>query len=142
MGQKKSKYKKRSKGTTQTRKQGAASSLSRFMPVIIGLIGVLAAAAIIFLLQKNVSVGGKSSPASSQASVSSVEDHYPDVPRILPEEVLSKVENKAEVVILDVRTESSYNKAHLPGAISIPREEIEERYTELPADKEIITYCA
>lgn len=142
MGRKKSKYKKRSKRTRQTIKREPAGNLSRFMPIIIGLVGVIAVAAIIFLLQKSVSVDSKLSPANSQASISSVDDHYPDVPRISPEEVLSRIESKADVVILDVRAESSYDRGHLPGAIVIPVEEIGGRYAELPAGKEIIIYCA
>jgi hypothetical protein len=46
---------------------------------------------VLFLLQKTISVDGKPSPANSQASVSSVGDHYPGVPRIPPEEVLKEM---------------------------------------------------
>lgn len=46
-----------------------------------------------------------------------------------------------DFVILDVRSRQGFKEGHVPGAQSIPFEELEERYQELPKDKEIITYC-
>ncbi len=137
MGQKKSKRKKKDKKTVRTTKREPDGNLARFMPIIIGLIVVVAAGVIIFLAQKTASVDSRPSPTGDQASSS-----LSNVPRISPEEVLSRIESQADVIIVDTRAESSYHKAHLPGAISIPLEEVEGRYTELQAGKEIITYCA
>ncbi|MBN2659453.1 MAG: metalloregulator ArsR/SmtB family transcription factor [Spirochaetales bacterium] len=44
-------------------------------------------------------------------------------------------------VIIDVRPESEYKTLHLPGAISIPLDELEDRYREIPAENDVITYC-
>jgi rhodanese-related sulfurtransferase len=46
-----------------------------------------------------------------------------------------------EVVLLDVRPGVEYNAAHIPGAISIPYNELAGRMAELPAGKLIVAYC-
>lgn len=48
---------------------------------------------------------------------------------------------KDEVVLLDVRPEVEFQAGHLPGAISIPLDELEQRLDELPLDKLIVAYC-
>ena len=45
------------------------------------------------------------------------------------------------LVILDVRSREGYAAGHLPGAVSIPFEELPARLRELPKQKDIITYC-
>lgn len=56
------------------------------------------------------------------------------------EELLKRMERK-EVVLLDVRPEDEYATGHIPGAISMPMEELEKHLASLPMDKEIIAYC-
>lgn len=46
-----------------------------------------------------------------------------------------------DVVILDVRPAPEYAAGHLPGAVSIPLEELEDRLAELPEDREVVAYC-
>ena len=46
-----------------------------------------------------------------------------------------------QVVILDVRSTDGYAAGHLPGALNIPFEELPARMSELPKNKDIITYC-
>ena len=46
-----------------------------------------------------------------------------------------------EVTVLDVRPPDEYAAGHIPGAISMPYEEIERRLAELPSDGEIVAYC-
>jgi len=46
-----------------------------------------------------------------------------------------------EIVLIDVRPQDEYEKGHIPGAVSIPVEELERRLAELPKDKEIAAYC-
>jgi hypothetical protein len=45
-------------------------------------------------------------------------------------------------VLVDVRTAAAYQQSHAVGAISMPSNEVAQRYKELPADKQIILYCA
>lgn len=46
-----------------------------------------------------------------------------------------------EVVLLDARPVEEYAAGHLPGAISAPRDELEQRLDELPPDKVVVAYC-
>jgi rhodanese-related sulfurtransferase len=44
-------------------------------------------------------------------------------------------------IFLDPRGEPFYSEGHIPGAISIPEDELEARLGELDPDAWIITYC-
>jgi rhodanese-related sulfurtransferase len=55
-------------------------------------------------------------------------------------DLLERIESD-EVVVLDVRPEDEYAAGHLPGALSIPVAELEERLAELPFDREVVAYC-
>jgi rhodanese-related sulfurtransferase/DNA-binding transcriptional ArsR family regulator len=45
------------------------------------------------------------------------------------------------ITLIDVRPKSEYDANHIPGALSIPIEELNEKIIELTKDKEIIAYC-
>ncbi|MGW0775407.1 ArsR/SmtB family transcription factor [Streptomyces sp. NPDC002835] len=45
------------------------------------------------------------------------------------------------IVLLDVRPAEEYAAGHIPGAISIPVDELADRIAELPADAEVVAYC-
>ena len=51
------------------------------------------------------------------------------------------MEDKPDLVILDVRTTVEYNEGHIENAVNIPVEELETRITELNKDDEILVYC-
>ncbi|HBY94652.1 MAG TPA: ArsR family transcriptional regulator [Chloroflexi bacterium] len=59
---------------------------------------------------------------------------------ISPEELHAQLQ-VGEAILVDVRPQAEYQAAHLPQAISIPIDELEERLDELPQDKTIVTYC-
>lgn len=63
------------------------------------------------------------------------------VPRISVE-VAKEMAEAGEAILVDVRTKGSFEDAHIAGAISLPSEEILDRYGELPTDKLVIFYCA
>jgi rhodanese-related sulfurtransferase len=46
-----------------------------------------------------------------------------------------------QAVFVDVRERAFYNESHIPGALSIPLNEIEARLGELNSSDWIITYC-
>ncbi len=46
-----------------------------------------------------------------------------------------------EVTLLDVRPAEEYRAGHLPGARSIPLDELPSRLAELPRDREVVAYC-
>jgi rhodanese-related sulfurtransferase len=56
-------------------------------------------------------------------------------------ETLVKRVRKGEVVVLDVRPVEEYRAGHIPGALSIPIQELKRRLFELPRDQEIVAYC-
>jgi rhodanese-related sulfurtransferase/predicted transcriptional regulator len=45
------------------------------------------------------------------------------------------------VTVLDVRPAEEFEAGHLPGAVSIPIDELEDRLGELPKGKEVVAYC-
>lgn len=56
------------------------------------------------------------------------------------EEMLERLQDE-NVVILDVRPEEEYRAGHIPGALSIPVEQLEARLRDIPGDLEVIAYC-
>jgi len=72
--------------------------------------------------------------AASQINTSS------DVPRVSITDAFA-AHQSGEAVFLDVRGDVFYNEGHIPGALSIPYDEIESRYEELDPSDWIITYC-
>lgn len=46
-----------------------------------------------------------------------------------------------DVVLVDLRPRDEYEAAHIPGAISIPLDDLERHLTQLPSNKEIVAYC-
>lgn len=56
-------------------------------------------------------------------------------------EELEQWRDNGEVVVLDVRPAEEYAAGHIPGARSIPVDELDERLDELPKDQEIVAYC-
>jgi rhodanese-related sulfurtransferase len=56
------------------------------------------------------------------------------------EELLARAAS-GDTVIIDVRPASEYDAGHLPGAVSVPLAELEQRLAELPRDREVVAYC-
>ena len=46
-----------------------------------------------------------------------------------------------DVIVIDIRPSVEYEAGHIPGAWSIPLDELDARLGELPADLEIVAYC-
>jgi rhodanese-related sulfurtransferase len=46
-----------------------------------------------------------------------------------------------EVVILDTRPTNEYRAGHIPGAISVPVDELHQRLRRLPKNKDYVAYC-
>lgn len=66
-----------------------------------------------------------------------------DLVRIHVPELRERLERGDPVTVLDVRSpaQSAQEPATLPGAVSIPPDEIEWRFAELPPDREVVVYC-
>ncbi|MBM7585406.1 rhodanese-related sulfurtransferase/Fe2+ or Zn2+ uptake regulation protein [Bacillus pakistanensis] len=48
---------------------------------------------------------------------------------------------KGEVLLIDVRPKEEYEEAHIPGAVSMPIEELKEKLSSLPTDNDVVAYC-
>ena len=46
-----------------------------------------------------------------------------------------------QVLVLDVRPEAEYAAGHIPGAISLPHDQVAARLAELPEGADIVAYC-
>jgi rhodanese-related sulfurtransferase/DNA-binding CsgD family transcriptional regulator len=78
------------------------------------------------------------------ASVREIAKRYLDEPESLqPVGARELVEliRADEVIVLDVRPGDEYASAHIPGAISIPVDELAGRLAELDPEKEVVAYC-
>ena len=62
---------------------------------------------------------------------------------ITAEEAKQIMDNEEGYIILDVRTQEEYDEGHIPGALVISYEEIEEKAEEVLTDKDqlILVYC-
>lgn len=63
-----------------------------------------------------------------------------DVEAVPQDELLRRAE-AGEVVVVDVRPPEEYAAAHIPGAVSIPVDQLAERLAELPPEVEVVAYC-
>jgi rhodanese-related sulfurtransferase len=43
--------------------------------------------------------------------------------------------------VLDVRPATEYTAGHIPGAVSLPIGQLEQRLAELPSSGEVVAYC-
>src|SRR5215472_8196247 len=89
-----------------------------------------------------VYAGVRDLAASLLAEVAPARDAYlgEAVEEISREELLRRA-GSGEVVVLDVRPTAEYAAGHIPGAASIPVEQLGRRLAELPADVEVVAYC-
>jgi rhodanese-related sulfurtransferase/DNA-binding HxlR family transcriptional regulator len=54
---------------------------------------------------------------------------------------LAKRLRRRDVVVIDVRPPPEFEAGHIPGARSMPPDEVRKRLRELPADVEVVAYC-
>ncbi len=59
--------------------------------------------------------------------------------QILPAEARKR--HEAGTLFVDVREPDEYAQVRIPGSILIPMSELNERYNEIPEDREVIIYC-
>ena len=76
-------------------------------------------------------------PPSTEPSASLLER----VPRITIDELLQKMADNSNILIVDTRHADQYEEDHIKGAITVPLDTIVSGGWMPPADKEIILYC-
>ncbi|MDQ2187176.1 metalloregulator ArsR/SmtB family transcription factor [Alcaligenaceae bacterium A4P071] len=77
--------------------------------------------------------------AEIQRVVSDSIQHPEHLEGVSIEELMHRLEEG--VLLLDVRSEADYAAGHIPGAINIPTEALEDHFAELPRDQDILAYC-
>ncbi|GIH79261.1 ArsR/SmtB family transcription factor [Planobispora longispora] len=63
-----------------------------------------------------------------------------DAEQVTREELLARIRT-GDVTVIDVRPAAEYAAGHIPGAVSIPLEQLAGRLADLPADGRIVAYC-
>jgi rhodanese-related sulfurtransferase/DNA-binding transcriptional ArsR family regulator len=61
--------------------------------------------------------------------------------RPVTREQLQRLARRRTVTVLDVRPAEEYAAGHIPGAVSIPLDELADRLAELPGDNQVVAYC-
>jgi rhodanese-related sulfurtransferase len=61
--------------------------------------------------------------------------------RTMDREELARLVADGAVVVLDVRPPAEYAAGHIPGARSVPPDEVQQLLGTLPTDTEIVAYC-
>lgn len=75
-------------------------------------------------------------------AASSQNDDLAAAPRISQQEFKQALA-AGSIVVLDVRDATSYANGHIPGAVSIPLDDLSKHLSELKAEKRaVVTYCA
>ncbi len=54
---------------------------------------------------------------------------------------LQQLAKTSTITVLDVRPAEEYAAGHIPGAVSIPLDELADRLAEIPDDDQIVAYC-
>jgi rhodanese-related sulfurtransferase/DNA-binding transcriptional ArsR family regulator len=78
-----------------------------------------------------------------QAGVPAAVDSYlgrDDAEEVTNDQLRARM-NDGDVVVLDVRPPEEYLAGHIPGAMSIPVDELAARINEIPENIEIVVYC-
>lgn len=63
-----------------------------------------------------------------------------DLEQVSIEDLHARI-GRGDVTLIDVRPADEYAAGHLPGAISVPIEELDDRITGLPVRGEVVAYC-
>ena len=68
---------------------------------------------------------------------------YNEIKHVSMDEITKIMQENKNYVILDVRTQEEYNEGHIPNAINIPNETIDEKIYDKLKDKKqlILIYC-
>lgn len=85
---------------------------------------------------------GRSQPTAQPASAGPEPEFNTDTPYVSVDELKQALDADANMVIVDARPPQDYQMDHISGAISMPFYDVANRYSELPRDTWIVTYCA
>jgi len=66
-----------------------------------------------------------------------VKDDLEPIPR---DELINRIK-EGSVVVLDVRPEKEFDSGHVPGAVNVPLNELEDYLKKMDASQEVVAYC-
>ncbi len=102
--------------------------------VILGGLLIVGAIAVLAILPK------QAAPTPTPTSPSQASAPEDGIPRVSVGDAKAAYDLK-QAVFVDARAKVSYDERHIPGALSIPEEELQSRLGELNPDDWIILYC-
>ena len=105
------------------------------LTVLIGVLGCQPASTPEADRQENASMD-----ISSDESID-INQEPSEVPRISKEELMQKLKNGDDVIIVDTRYKAEYDRNHIKGAISAPYSEIVLRRWQPQPEQEVVLYC-
>jgi hypothetical protein len=79
-------------------------------------------------------------PASSAPKVDE-HGHVDDAPRITIAEA-KKEFDAGNIVFVDTRAEAAFNGERIKGAVSVPEDAPDSKYSTIPKGKKIVAYCS
>jgi rhodanese-related sulfurtransferase/DNA-binding transcriptional ArsR family regulator len=81
--------------------------------------------------------------AAHSAQTAAARDTYlgDDDTQAIDRDELQRRLKTGQVVAVDVRPAEEYGAGHIPGAVSMPLNELADRLDELPAELEVVAYC-
>ena len=59
---------------------------------------------------------------------------------ISPDELHRRNQADSAPTVIDVRSPDEYRAGHLPGAVNLPADQLQERLADIPADRPVVTY--
>jgi len=68
--------------------------------------------------------------------------NQPAINQVEPDQVHTMISQSPKPFLLDVRTQQEYKKMHINGAELIPLEEVSQKLSRIPKNREIICICA
>lgn len=88
----------------------------------------------------HMQVLGENLIADIQKLLDEVYKEHGEIEQLSPEDLSERIK-KGNVTLIDVRPQGDYDQNHIPGATSIPLEELEAHLEKLPPNQEIVAYC-
>ena len=75
---------------------------------------------------------------SAEPAAAAAELNLPDV---VDAQTAASVQDRDDVLLIDVREQWEYDEGHIPNITLIPMNEVPARLSEIPTDKEVIVAC-
>jgi 3-mercaptopyruvate sulfurtransferase SseA len=121
-------------------KSERSSAALPVIPIVVGVVLVVVVLGLLLSLDSWRSTSAESAAKPTALPMSTQQIPYPEVPRMSVTEAQERLA-RGEIVMVDVRSESSYEALHIEGAISMPEAEIIDRLHELDQGSLLVLYC-